>query len=414
MQKSKYDLIVFGATGFVGQILARYLIEQIGCTDSPSSTVKWAIAARSESKLKALRQSLGEVAATLPLIVADALEESSLRDLCDQTRLVVSTAGPYAIHGSLLVEICVQTGTDYCDLTAEVQWIRRMMTQYESAAKLSGARIVHCCGFDSIPSDMGVLFLQQYAWRRFKKPCTEVKMRVRSVRGGVSGGTFASLLNILREALANPVLRAQLKDPYILCPQSTSIRPKQHTILLAEYDADFNKWVAPFVMSVINERIVLRSNALSASEYNPFFYNEAVLTGSGFKGRLLAQMLSLGLGSFVAVSSIAPLRLLMEKFILPESGKGPSEKMQREGYFDIRFLGKTNDGRVLKVKVTGDCDPGYRSTAKMLGQTALSLVQDVALTTKPGGFWTTASLFGERLIERLQDSAGLSFTVLDD
>jgi short subunit dehydrogenase-like uncharacterized protein len=188
-----HDLVVFGATSFVGQILTRYLAEEFGTHDG----LRWAIAGRSEAKLSALRNGLGLKAGKLPLLVADAADEEALRRLCDDTRVVVSTVGPYALYGEPLVKVCAETGTDYCDLTGEVQWIRRMIDAYEKVAKRSGARIVHCCGFDSIPSDLGVHFLQREAKARFGEPCTEVRMRVKAMRGGFSGGTVASLLNVV-------------------------------------------------------------------------------------------------------------------------------------------------------------------------------------------------------------------------
>ena len=210
-----HDLVVFGATSFVGQILTRYLAEQFGTHGG----LKWAIAGRSEAKLAALRNSLGLKAGKLPLVIADAADETALRRMCADTRVVISTVGPYALYGEPLVKVCAETGTDYCDLTGEVQWIRRMIRAYEKAAKKSGARIVHCCGFDSIPSDLGVHFLQREAHERFGAPCTEVKMRVKGVRGSFSGGTVASLMNVLKEASGNPALRKELANPYSLCPE---------------------------------------------------------------------------------------------------------------------------------------------------------------------------------------------------
>ena len=190
MKSTSFDLVVFGATSFVGQILCRYLLKQFGVGDE----LRWAAAGRSQEKLEQLRQSLGRRAAKLPLLVADAADEASLRELCARTRVIVSTVGPYALYGEPLIKVCASTGTDYCDLTGEVHWIRRMIKRYEDAAHKSGARIVHCCGFDSIPSDLGVFFLQREAMRRFGRPCERVTMRVRAMRGGVSGGTAATMM----------------------------------------------------------------------------------------------------------------------------------------------------------------------------------------------------------------------------
>jgi short subunit dehydrogenase-like uncharacterized protein len=410
MTTRRHDIVVFGATSFVGQILCRYLLEQFGADGSPS----WAMAGRSIEKLEQVRSALGRRAARLPLLVADAADEDSLRQLCAGARVVVSTVGPYALYGEPLVKVCAETGTDYCDLTGEVQWIRRMIRSYEPRAKKSGARIVHCCGFDSIPSDLGVHFLQQASLERYGKPCTTVKMRVRSAKGGFSGGTVASLMNVLKEAAADPKLRKELANPYSLCPKTHAPGVRQSQVSLPEFDADFQSWVAPFVMAAINTRIVHRSNALSKHAYGKNFrYDEAVLTGPGLKGRLGATGLAAGIAGVMAAGSLAPLRAMLGRFVLPEPGEGPSEEQQAKGGYDLRFFGRTADGQTLRARVTGDRDPGYGSTAKMLGQAAACLALDSPRKDTPGGFWTPATIFGERLTDRLVRHAGISFELLD-
>lgn len=411
MSTPSHDLIVFGATSFVGQILARYLAEQYGT----QGALRWAIAGRSEEKLAALRSSLGIAAGKLPLLVADAADEAALRRLCEGTRVVASTVGPYALYGEPLVKACAETGTDYCDLTGEVQWIRRMIRNHEPAAKRSGARIVHCCGFDSIPSDLGVHFLQQQARARLGVPCTAVKMRVRAARGSFSGGTVASLLNVVKEASADPALRKELANPYSICPDGYAPGVRQPNVKSAQYDADFGAWVAPFVMAAINTRIVQRSNALSKQAYGEDFrYDEAMLMGRGLKGRAAAFGMTAGLGGFMVASALPPTRWALERFVLPAPGEGPSAEEQRKGFFDLRFLGKTAEGSALRTKVTGDRDPGYGSTAKMLGEAAASLALDFADSGRKGGFWTPATMFGDTLIERLVKHAGLTFDVIDE
>jgi short subunit dehydrogenase-like uncharacterized protein len=411
MSTPSHDLIVFGATSFVGQILTRYLVEHYGT----QGTLKWAIAGRSEQKLAALRNSLGLAAGKVPLLVADAADEDALRRLCQGTRVVISTVGPYALYGEPLVKVCADTGTDYCDLTGEVQWIRRMIRNYEPAARKSGARIVHCCGFDSIPSDLGVHFLQQQARKRLGASCSTVKMRVRAMRGGFSGGTVASMLNVVKEAGANPALRKELANPYSICPEGYAPKVRQPDVKSAQYDPDFDAWIAPFVMSAINTRIVQRSNALSGQSYGEDFrYDEAVLTGRSLKGRAAALGLTAGLGGFMVASALPPTRWALERFVLPAPGEGPSVEQQRKGFFDLRFFGRTDEGRSLRVKVTGDRDPGYGSTAKMLGQAGACLAQDFAGSGRKGGFWTPATMFGDRLIERLVAHAGLTFEVIED
>jgi short subunit dehydrogenase-like uncharacterized protein len=335
--------------------------------------------------------------------------------MCRQARVVVSTVGPYALYGEPLVSACTNTGTDYCDLTGEVQWIARMIDRYEEAARESGARIVHCCGFDSIPSDLGVYFLQREALRRLGQRCTRVKMRVRAMRGGFSGGTAASLMNALKEAASDPALRKQLANPYSLCPKGQRRGPRQPNVKGPEFDQAFGAWVAPFVMSAINTRIVHRSNALRDGAYGEdFVYDEAVLAGKGTKGRLNATGMAMGLGAFMVAGVLPPTRWLLERFALPAPGEGPSPEAQEKGFFDLRFHGSTADGRSLRTRVTGDRDPGYGSTAKMLAQAAACLAKDVGKGDKPGGFWTPATIFGDRLIERLEADAGLAFEVLED
>ncbi len=411
MSAPDHDVVVFGATSFVGKILCRYLLAQFGV----QGTMKWAAAGRSQAKLEELRGSLGATAQALPLIVADAAYEASLQRLCASTRVVVSTVGPYAYYGEPLVKACVESGTDYCDLTGEVQWIRRMLQGYEAAARASGARIVHCCGFDSLPSDLGVHYLQRAARERFGVPCARVKMRVKAMRGGFSGGTVANLLNVVKEAAANPALRKELVDPYSLCPAGGPNHMRQPNVKGAQFDGDFGAWVAPFVMSSINTRVVHRSNALSHQAYGAdFLYDEAVLTGRGLRGRLAATGVSAGLAGFLLAGAIGPARAALERFVLPKPGAGPSPEEQLKGFFDLRFLGKAADGRQVRTKVTGDRDPGYGSTGKMLGQAAACLAFDVDKAAAPGGFWTPATIFGDRLIERLTAHAGFTFEVLAD
>ena len=409
MSTPTHDAIAFGATSFVGQILCRYLWGEFGARGE----MKWAAAGRSREKLENLRSSLGTSAAALPLVVADAADEASLRSLCASTRVVVSTVGPYALYGEPLIKACVESGTDYCDLTGEVQWIRRMVQRYEATARQSGARIVHCCGFDSIPSDMGVHFLQRQAMERLGTHCTRVKMRVKAMRGGFSGGTVASLLNVVKEAAADQALRKELADPYSLCPPEGVRNVRQPEVRSAEFDGDFGAWVAPFLMSGINTRIVHRSNALSEHAYGvDFAYDEATLTTRGLKGWCAAAATTAGGAGFMLAAAIPATRAVLERFALPKPGEGPSPEAQVAGFFDLRFLGKTADGRQVRIKVTGDRDPGYGSTAKMLGQAAACLACDVDKTAVHGGFWTPATIFGDRLIERLTARSGLTFELL--
>ena len=402
----RYNLVVFGATGFVGRILCEYLLSQVG----ENGSVKWAIASRSQAKLKALASDLGD--SSLPQIIADVSDEASLRHMCVQTQVVISTVGPYALYGEPLVRVCTETGTDYCDLTGEPQWIRQMIQRYRVTAEQSGARIIHCCGFDSIPSDLGVYYLQQQAKQRFGKGCDRIKMRLIAAQGGISGGTAASGINLAKETSADPALRQELDNPYSLCPDSSQLPEYLPILVPVKYDQDFQGWVSPFVMAAINTRIVLRSNALLEYAYGKQFqYDEAILTGPNAAGWLVAQGLSVSLVGMAVAMAFSPTRWLLENTIIPKPGEGPSRATQEQGFYDLRFWGRTAEGQTIQVKVTGNCDPGYGSTAKILGQAGLCLAKDFPQSVKEGGFWTPASMFGEVLIERLVKAAGLTFEV---
>jgi short subunit dehydrogenase-like uncharacterized protein len=402
-----YDVVLFGATSFVGEILTRYLWQQYG----DNGDLRWAIAGRSESRLQALRSALGSAAAELPVLVADAGDEQALRAMCERARVIVSTVGPYALYGEPLVKVCAETGTDYCDLCGEPQWIRRMVSKYHDSAVASGARIVISCGYDSIPSDMGVWYLQQHALQTWGEPCRHIQMRVGPMKGGISGGTVASMMNLAEEMSADPVLRSEMKDPYSLCPGHT-FSARQVDLKTARYDPDFKAWTAPFAMSAINIRVVHRSNALSDNAYGDHFrYDEAVLTGPGLKGASTAAAIAGFSSGLLLCTATAPTRKLLQRFVVPKPGEGPSPEQQRKGFFVMTFLGHGPDGKTLKLVVKGDRDPGYGGTSKMLGQAASSLAQDLGDKVHPGGILTPASTFDQRLIDRLQQYAGVSFAL---
>ena len=274
------------------------------------------------------------------------------------------------------------------------------------------SRIVHCCGFDSIPSDLGVYYLQQQAKQRFGQPCSRIKMRVKSAQGGVSGGTVASGVNLIQAARIDPELRQELDNPYSLCSETPQSSAHPSILVPVQYDPNFRAWVSPFVMAAINTRVVLRSNALMGYSYGKNFqYEEAVLTGPNTAGWLTAKGLSAALSGLAVAMTFPATRWLLENTIIPEQGEGPSQASQQEGFYDLRFWGVTGNGESIEVKVVGDQDPGYGSTAKILGQTGLCIAENFAESNKPGGFWTPASMFGNVLIERLEESAGLTFEV---
>jgi short subunit dehydrogenase-like uncharacterized protein len=401
MSDREFDLIVFGATSFVGQILTRHLVERAG-------DVRWAIAGRNADKLTSVAIATG---ATVPHIVADAGDDDAMAELAARTRVVVSTVGPYALYGSPLVAAVAEAGTDYCDLTGEPQWMREMIDAHQDAAVASGARIVHACGFDSIPSDLGVWFTQQQAIERFDRPCNSIALRVKGFSGGASGGTIASGLNLIEEARADRELRRLLGNPYALCPKDMRTGPKQPNVSRPQRDEASGGWVAPFIMAAANTRVVQRTHALLGRPWgDDFEYDEAMLVGDGIGGMTKAAMVTGGMGAVAGMAAFGPTRSLLRR-VLPDPGEGPSPEAQESGYFDIRLFGRTSAGDEIVTKVTGDRDPGYGSTAKMLAEAALAFL-DVDRDQVGGGFWTPATAFGDLLVDRLVADAGLTFDVL--
>jgi len=408
-ESREFDLVLWGATGFTGQLLAEYLLRRHGA----DGDLRWALAARNQVKLAKVKDELGEDAEKLPVIIADSGDRASLDEMVRQTRAIVSTVGPYALFGTELVAACAAAGTDYCDLTGEVPWMRRVLDAYADEAKASGARIVHCCGFDSIPSDLGVWFLQQQAQERLGQPCTKIRMGVERLRGAMSGGTAASMVNIIEETRANPEVRKIASNPFALCPPDLRKGPRQPYVKGPAFDEGLDSWLAPFVMAAINTRIVHRSHALQGRPWgDEFQYDESMMTGRGFSGRRRAWSWSAALGAFALGSSFGPTRSLLKKRFLPKPGEGPSPEDQEKGFFRLLFDGHTADGQRLQVRVTGDRDPGYGSTSKMLGEAAASLAKDLPKDALPGGFWTPSTALAEVLKPRLEEHAGLTFEVV--
>ena len=402
----EFHVVVYGATSFVGKIICRYLCDQYGA----NGDLAWAIAGRSREKLEKVRQDLGAEAAELQLMVADAFDHEALQAMCERTQVVLSVVGPYALYGEALVEACVQTGTDYVDLTGEVLWMKDMIEKFGPSAHANHARLVHCCGFDSIPSDLGVWHLQNLANQKSGQPCQRIRYRLKAAKGGVSGGTVASLLNVVKTVASDPSLRHVLGNPYALCDDDQAVATKQPEITWAQHDDHLDRWVGPFVMAGINTRVVHRSNQLLHYDYGQDFqYDEGVITGFGTKGWLRAQSLVAAMAGFITTVAVPPLRWALEAWILPKPGDGPSAETQKNGFFDVRLYGETHDGRMIQTKVTGDADPGYGSTAKMISEAAICLALDISKSEVSGGFWTPASALGSRLLERLESHGGMKF-----
>ncbi|MGM0556157.1 MAG: saccharopine dehydrogenase family protein [Myxococcota bacterium] len=406
-----FDIILYGATGFAGKLVAEYLARK-------NPDIDWAIAGRNAEKLGATKRDLVEQfpdVADISTVIADSLDRESLDELASQTRVVCTTVGPYAKYGDELVAACVEHGTDYCDLTGEVHWIRKMMDRHHAAAQESGARIVNCCGFDSIPSDLGTLMLQDFAEEHYDAKCDEVKFFLRGASGGFSGGTIDSMANLMEQAGKDPEIRKIVGHPYSLNPPGERKGPDGSLQQGPRYDEDIESWTGPFVMASVNEKIVRRSNALRDFEYGrDFKYSESVKLGSGVKGALSAGGMSAFMGGFAGAMAIKPTRKLLQRFVLPAPGEGPSQEDRENGYFKVELLGKgiAGDGWSFRVngEVEADKDPGYGATAVMLGESALCLAQDVIEDAPSGGILTPASAMGMRLVERLRE-AGMTFDV---
>ncbi|QJR82193.1 saccharopine dehydrogenase [Alteromonas pelagimontana] len=405
----KLDIVVYGATSFIGQIIARFMAKT-----PKTSAIRWAIAGRDKVKLRHLADSLASfLPAPPPVLIADSDDPASLHAMCEQTKVILTTVGPFATFGEPLVKACVANGTDYVDLTGEPQWIAKMLSRYEDKAKQSGARIVHSCGFDSVPSDLGVYYLQQESQRLFSEPCQHVYMRVKRMRGGISGGTVASMLTLFTELRHNKKARAAVATPFALCPAHFRPSVRQPSLKRAKYDHYTGRWIAPFIMSAINTRIVHRSNALLNAEYcEDFTYQEAMVTGAGLKGALRAWGYTFAIGAFALAASIPPARKVLLERWLPQSGEGPSEKARNKGFFDIWFYGETISGKRLTARVTGDKDPGYGSSSQIISEVAHVLATDHVVRRLPGGFYTPASCFKSALFEPLCESAGITFEII--
>jgi short subunit dehydrogenase-like uncharacterized protein len=406
--KREFDVIVWGATGFTGTLVAEYLMRQYG-TDRG---LRWAVAGRNKEKLEKLRQSLGVRPGELETFVADSFDQDSLSILARRTRVVLTTVGPYALYGSSLVEACVEAGTHYCDLAGEVQWIRKMIDQHHVRAQQTGARIVHCCGFDSVPMDIGVWFLQNEAKKRYGAYCKSITLFVRATKGTASGGTVASMINLVKEARKDRDVARILVQPYSLNPAGERDGPDRKDQQDVRYDENADSWTAPFVMASVNTKVVRRSHALAAYPYGKDFrYQEAVATGKGIAGWTKGQMMSNAIKALMIGAAFAPTRKLLQTFILPDPGEGPSPELQKSGFFNLMQIGELPDGTLLESRITGDQDPGYGSTSKMLSECAVCLAKDDIEVG--GGVWTPASAMGGLLLDRLTKNAGLTFEICD-
>ncbi len=401
--KKNYDVIIFGATGFTGRLVAEYL-HAVSQTDT---SLRWAMAGRSISKLEEVR-SLLNILASVSLIEADASDAAAMSALVKQAKVIITTVGPYQRYGEALATACAQEGTDYVDLCGEPAWMAQMIPKLEGPAKASGARIVFSCGFDSIPFDLGVVFLQNEAQKQFGAPATHVHGRVRVMKGGVSGGTIASAIATIEKIAQDPEQGKVMTNPFALTPGFRG--PRQPNGSLAAYDALAQSWTGPFVMAVINTKNVHRTNALLGHAWGrDFTYDERMICGDGASGKRRAIKMQRQAKLQNMLLWFRPTRALLRYFVLPKPGQGPTLEQRTNGRYDVLFIGETADKKIVEVSVTGDRDPGYGSTAKMIAQSALCLAQDVDHAKTGGGVWTPGSAMGVTLIQRLEKYAGLTF-----
>ncbi len=386
MNEKNFDVVIYGATGFTGKLVVEYMLKQYGNDNS----ISWAMAGRSHEKLLAVKEKLG-VPAEIALLTVDSEDKTSITDMVKQTKCVLTTVGPYQLYGSDLIEECASHGTDYVDLCGEPGWMYEMIAAHSEAAKASGARIIFSCGFDSIPFDLGVLYAQEEAIKRYGKPSTNVRGRVRVMDGEFSGGTAASLGATMASLKVKPELLSVLINPFSLSEGFNG--PEQAPDNAPIYDEKLQTWVAPFFMAPINTKNVHRSNALMNHSYGKdFSYNEMWVSGPGDEGKAVAKM-------------VASVNFMNDA---PEPGEGPSRESREKGSYDILFCADMNEESV-HVSVKGDMDPGYGSTSKMITESAICLVREC--DDLVGGIYTPASSMGNKLIKRLQANAGLTFLI---
>ena len=387
MSDKSIDVVIYGATGFTGKLVVEYMQEKYGKDEG----VSWAIAGRSEEKLNAVREDL-KVGSNVSQLLVDSNDADSIASMVQQAKCVLTTVGPYQLYGAKILQQCVIHGVDYVDLCGEPGWMHEMINEYSDQAKETGARIVFSCGFDSIPFDLGVYFLQKEVIAQHGHPASNVRGRVRNMNGEFSGGTAASLGATMASLKEKPELFEVLVNPFALSNGFTG--PEQAQDSKPIYDEKLETWVAPFFMAPINTKNVHRSNTLMDHLYGEdFCYNEMWIQGPGEEGKAAAEF----------VGSMNPLA------DAPAPGEGPSKESRENGNYDVLFCADLTDGSSLHASVSGDMDPGYGSTSKMIAESALCLINDCSDLS--GGIYTPAPAMGEKLIARLQASAGLTFKI---
>lgn len=411
------DVVLLGATGFVGALTAAHLATAAG------PDVRVGLAGRSLPGLERVRSDLGDTAAGWELVQVDATDAEGLRRLAGRTRVLATTVGPYARYGREVVRACAEEGTHYADLTGEVLFIRWALDEVAERARATGARIVHSCGFDSIPSDLGVLLTAERAAADGAGTLTDVTLVVRSLKGGVSGGTLDSARQQALMTREDPAARGVLRDPYALSPHRSQEPPtpaprrgpaaigrRARAALPVERDPESGRWYGPFVMAHHNTRLVRLSNALTGWSYGrTLHYREVVDVGSGPLAPVRGVGLGAGLAALLGGLSWTPTRRLLDR-VLPAPGDGPSEATRAGGRFRMEITASTTAGARYRTTVAAPYDPGYDGTAIMLGQSALALALDSPRLPERSGVLTPATALGDVLVDRLR-SHGFTFTV---
>ena len=398
----QFDIIIWGASSFTGKLVTEYIFNKYG-----SSKIKWAIAGRNLDKLEKVRSQVADE--DIPIFIADSFDEDSLSKFVKKTKVVCSTVGPYSLYGTKLVKVCLENNTNYCDITGEAHWIRTLIDNFHEEAKSKKIKIVNSCGFDSIPSDMGVYFIQNEIKKVYKNYAKSIKMRVAGIRGGISGGTYGSINNLLKEAYADRNVFKVLNNPYGLNPKDKMEGMDKKDLRKIIFDKESNSWIYPFIMAGINTKIVRRSNALSNFKYGKDFrYEEATMSGKGISGFWKAILAVFPL-AMVGLNPNSFLKKIVNLF-MPKPGEGPGLEKRKNGFYNLRFYITIYDKNKAFAKVIGDSDPGYGSTSKMLAEAALCLAFDKL--PENYGVVTPSFSMGDKLLDRLNHNAGLKFELI--
>ena len=401
-QSREFDIIIWGASGFTGRLVTLYLFEKYGTTGD----LKWAMGGRDLTKLEKVRDEVADK--NVPLVIADSNDKISLINMVNRTKVICTTVGPYAKYGSNLVEACIKSHIYYCDLAGEVQWMHKMINRHHEEAKINGSKIVHACGFDSIPSDMGVYFIQREAKAKRGIIAHKIKMRVAAISGGISGGTYASLSQVLEEARKDKEVYRILTNPYALNPFNEQFGKDKSDLKSVIFDKESQSWIGPFIMASINTKVVRRSNFLSSYAYGKSFrYDEATIFGKGFLGRIKGILSAISIGLIISAKHGTLLKKGLD-LLFPIAGEGPTKKKMEQGFYNLRFYITLEDGSNAFAKVTGDMDPGYGSSSKMLAESAVCLAKDKLSNTS--GVLTPSVAMGDSLLKRLEKNAGLTFS----